>query len=65
MKESDKIKFWLGVSVATFIGFRILDHHLKKTGKTERAIGTTESRMLSPESIVDVRAAPGVARVTL
>lgn len=65
MKESEKVKFWLMVSVSAWIGMKIINHHLSKTDKTERGLGTNETRMVNPAPIVDVRAAPGVARVTL
>jgi len=62
MKESDKIKFWLGVSVAAFFARHVILHYRNKTQDSERQLGTIENKQAS---IVDVRAAPGVARVTL
>lgn len=64
--ESEKIKFWLGVSIASFIGFKILNHYMAKPENSDRSVGAAEGRALGVTApILDVRAAPGVARVTL
>lgn len=68
--ESEKVKFWLGVSVASFIGFKLFNHYLDswvaKPANSDRSVGAAEGRAIGLTApIVDVRAAPGVERVTL
>ena len=65
MDESDKIKMWLGVGVGFFILRQIWQGYEGKKADEKGTVGSAQSPLVTPGGLVDIRAAPGVARVTL
>ena len=65
MDESEKIKLWLGIGVGWFVFRQLWLGYKAKIAEEKGTVGSARSPMVDPRGIVDVRAAPGVARVTL
>ena len=65
MDESEKIKLWLGIGVGFFILRHMWQGYEGKKADKKGTVGSAQSPLVDPRGIVDARAAPGVARVTL
>ena len=65
MDESDKIKLWLGVGVGWFVFRQLWLGYKAKIAEENGTVGSAQSPLVTPGGLVDIRAAPGVARVTL